>query len=91
MDIVLKKLEERIEQMIEAHEKAKARETELMNTVEGLERTIGELEGRLKEGAGLADRTADLERQKLELAERLESVISKIDTVLETKSPSDEA
>jgi chromosome segregation ATPase len=91
MDMVLKKLEERIEQMIQAHEKAKARETELMHTVKGLEGTIGELEGRLKEGADLADRTADLERQKLELAERLESVISKIDTVLETKSPSDEA
>jgi len=91
MEVVLKTLQERIEQIIKAHENAKAHETELKGTIESLEATISELEGRLEEGEGHAGRAEELEKQKTELAERLETVISMIDKALETQSSSDEA
>ncbi len=91
MEVVLKTLQERIEQMIKAHDNAKAREVELSGTIEGLEATIGDLEKRLEEGEGLAGRTQELEQQRSEFAERLETVISMIDKALESHSSSDEA
>ena len=91
MELVLKTLQERIEQMIKAHESAKARETELSGTVEGLEATISDLKTRLEEGEGHAGRAEELEQQKTEFAERLETVISMIDKALESQSSPDEA
>jgi len=91
MEVVLKTLQERIEQIIKAHESAKADQTELKGTIESLEATISDLEGRLEEGEGHAGRAQELEKQKTELAERLETVISMIDKALESQSSSDEA
>jgi len=91
MEVVLKTLQERIEQIIKAHESAKARGTELEGTIDSLKVTITELEGRLEEGAGHAGRAQELEQQKTELAERLETVISMIDKALESQSSADEA
>jgi len=91
MEVVLKTLQERIEQIIKAHESAKADQTELKGAIESLEATISDLEGRLEEGEGHAGRAQELEKQKTELAERLETVISMIDKALESQSSSDEA
>lgn len=90
MELVLKTLQERIEQMIKAHESAKARETEMSGTIESLEATIGDLERRLEEGAGQAGRAEELEQQRTEFAERLEAVISMIDKALESQPSTDE-
>lgn len=91
MELVLKTLQERIEQMIKAHESATARETEMSGTIESLEATIGDLERRLEEGAGQAGRAEELEQQRTEFAERLEAVISMIDKALESQPSPDEA
>ena len=90
MELVLKTLQERIEQMIKAHESAKAREGEMSGTIENLEATIGDLERRLEEGAGHAGRAEELEQQRTEFAERLEAVISMIDKALESQPSTDE-
>ncbi len=91
MEVVLKTLQERIEQIIKAHENAKAHGAELKGTIESLEATVSKLESRLEEGEGHADRAQELEQQKTEFAERLETVISMIDKALESQSSSDEA
>lgn len=90
MELVLKTLQERIEQMIKAHESAQAREAEMSGTIEGLETTIGDLERRLEEGAGHAGRAEELEQQRAEFAERIEAVISMVDKALETQPSSDQ-
>lgn len=91
MELVLKTLQERIEQMIKAHEGAQARQAEMGGTIESLEATIADLERRLEEGAGHAGRAEELEQQKAEFAERIETVISMIDKALETQPSTDEA
>jgi uncharacterized protein YceH (UPF0502 family) len=86
MDIVLKKLEERIETMVEAHAAARKRGDDLQARVAELEEQVRELEGRLEEGAGASARLAELESQRGELADRLEKVVLVIDRALETTS-----
>ena len=90
MELILKTLHERIEQMIKAHKSAQARESEMSSSIESLKATIGDLERRLEEGAGHAGRAEELEQQRAEFAERIETVISMIDKALETQPSSDE-
>lgn len=83
MDVVLKKLEDRIEEMVTAFDAAKQREGDLLARVSELEGQIAELEGRIEVGAGAASRVDELERQKNDLALRLERVVTVIDRALE--------
>lgn len=83
MDIVLKKLEERIEEMVAAFASSKEREKDLQVRIAELETQVGEFEVKVAEGAGAASRAEDLERQKNDLASRLERVVDVIDRALE--------
>ena len=76
MDAVLKQLESRIEELLAAYTKATTRETELAGRVE-------ELETQVASGSEAGDRVAALEKQRDELAERLEKVLALIDGALE--------
>jgi chromosome segregation ATPase len=75
LDSVLKKLESRIEEFVEAHQKAAARIAEL-------EGRIQELEGRLGGSGELEAKVAKLESQREELAERLGKVLGVLDKAL---------
>jgi chaperonin cofactor prefoldin len=75
MESVLKKLESKIEEFVEAHGAATERVSELEGRVE-------ELEGQLAEGSELADRVKSLEGQRDQLAKRLEKVLATIDDAL---------
>ena len=90
MEMVLKTLEGRIELMIKALEAGKAREAELTGNIESLEAKISDLEIRMEEGAGVAGRAEELEKQKTELAQSLETVVSMIDEALDSQASSDE-
>ena len=83
MDILLKKLEERIEQILEAHQNSKKNEETLQARVAELESQTVDLESRLQEGSEAADRARELEGQRGEMTGRLEKVISLIDGVLQ--------
>jgi chromosome segregation ATPase len=83
MEMVLKQLEERIEEMVAAFAAAKEREEGLQTRVTELEGQVVELEGRLEEGAMAVSRAEELERQKNDLAHRLERVVTVIDRALE--------
>ena len=83
MDVVLKNLEDRIEEMVAAFTAAKERGDGLQAHVSELEGQLGELERRLEEGAGVAARVEELERQKSDLTNRLERVVAVIDQALE--------
>jgi len=65
LDSVLKKLESRIEEFVEAHQTATAR--------------IAELEGQLGGSGELEAKIAKLESQREELAERLGKVLGVLD------------
>jgi DNA repair ATPase RecN len=68
LDSVLKKLESRIEEFVEAHQTATAR--------------IAELEGQLGGSGELEAKIAKLESQREELAERLGKVLGVLDKAL---------
>jgi len=68
LDSVLKKLESRIEEFVEAHQAATAR--------------IAELEGQLGGNGELEAKIAKLESQREELAERLGKVLGVLDKAL---------
>jgi hypothetical protein len=72
LDSVLKKLESRIEEFVEAHQVATARIAEL-------EGRIAELEGQLGGSGELEAKIAKLESQREELAERLGKVLGVLD------------
>lgn len=76
MDAVLKQLESRIEELLAAYNKATARETELAGRVE-------ELEAQVATGSEAGERVTALEKQRDELAERLEKVLALIDGALD--------
>ena len=75
LDSVLKKLESRIEEFVEAHQTATARMAEL-------EGRITELEGQLGGSGELAAKVAKLESQREELAERLGKILGALDKAL---------
>lgn len=76
MDAVLKQLESRIEEMVEAYREAKKREAELASRVQ-------ELESQVASGSEAGERVAALEKQRDELGKRLEKVLTLIDGTLE--------
>lgn len=77
LDSVLKKLESRIEEFVEAHQQATARVAELEARVAELEEQVG--------GSGALDeKVAELEAQREELAGRLEKVLATLDSALES-------
>ena len=75
LDSVLKKLESRIEEFVEAHQTATTRIAEL-------EGRINELEGQLGGSGELEAKIAKLESQREELAERLGKVLGVLDKAL---------
>ena len=76
MDSVLKKLESRIEEFVQAHQKATERIAEL-------ETKLAELEAQVGESGELGKRVEELESQRGEMADRLEKVLGAIDSALE--------
>lgn len=77
MDTVLKTLEARIEELVEAYRTARTREQELSAR-------IAELEQRLASGEAQAGRADALESQRAELVARLEKVLATLDAALDT-------
>ncbi len=75
MDSVLKQLESRIEELIEAYGENKKRANDLAARVE-------ELEGQVASGTDLGEKVAGLEKQREELTTRLEKVLAMVDGTL---------
>ncbi|MEJ2580408.1 MAG: hypothetical protein P8127_02035 [Acidobacteriota bacterium] len=75
MDAVLKELESRIEELVEAYQAAKKSEAELTARV-------AELETKLESESELTGRVAGLEKQRDDLGKRLTKVLSLIDGAL---------
>jgi len=75
MDAVLKELESRIEELVEAYKAAKAAESTLTAKVE-------KLESQLQSESDLGKRVAELEKQRDDLGRRLTKVLSLIDGTL---------
>ena len=82
MESVLKDLESRIEELVEAYRGAVARSGELEAKVAELEAEVAELDSKLSSSTDANDKVADLEKQRDELATRLEKVVGLIDGVL---------
>ncbi|MFV2071604.1 MAG: hypothetical protein ACC742_02990 [Thermoanaerobaculales bacterium] len=76
MEAVLKQLESRIEEMVKAFTAATAR-------AEALELRVQELEGEAESKSALGERVTELEKQRDELAKRLQKVLSMIDDTLD--------
>ena len=85
MESVLKQLESRIEELVEAYSGAVSRSAELETRVGDLETEATELKTRLSSESDASGRVALLERQRDELAARLEKVLGLIDGVLTSK------
>ena len=83
MESVLKDLESRIEELVEAYRGAEARSGELETKVGDLETEVTELKAKLETSTDANKRVAALEKQRDELATRLEKVVGLIDGVLE--------
>jgi uncharacterized protein Yka (UPF0111/DUF47 family) len=75
MEAVLKKLESRIEEFVEAHRVSAERIAEL-------ETQVGELKGKMAASSDLADKVQLLEAQRDQLSRRLEKVLTTIDDAL---------
>lgn len=86
MESVLKELESRIEELVEAYRGAETRSGELETKVGELEAEITELNAKLTSSTDANDRVAELEKQRDELATRLEKVLGLIDGVLKRDS-----
>jgi len=82
MESVLKQLESRIEELVEAYSGAVLRSAELETRVGDLETEAIELKTRLSGESDAGKRVALLEQQRDELAARLEKVLGLIDGVL---------
>jgi septal ring factor EnvC (AmiA/AmiB activator) len=83
MESVLKDLESKIEELVEAYRGATARSAELEAKVAELEGEIGKLETKLSTSTDANDRMTKLEEERDQLATRLEKVLGLIDGVLE--------
>lgn len=88
MESVLKQLESRIEELVEAYTAAVSRSAELEDRVGELETEITDLKTQLSGQTEAGDRVAALELQRDELAARLEKVLGLIDGVLGSDTPS---
>ena len=75
MDTILKQLETKIEELVEAYRAAAANEAKLAERV-------AELEGRVAADSEIESRCEALEKQREELGKRLEKVVSLIDGTL---------
>ena len=75
MDAVLRQLESRIEELVEAYGKSRQHEAEL-------EAQVADLQNRIDSDSKTGERTAELEKQREELGKRLEKVLNKIDGTL---------
>lgn len=76
MDTVLKQLESKIEELVKAYQKAVKNEAKLTARVE-------ELEAKVASDSEASTRCKALEKQRDELGQRLEKVLSLIDDTLE--------
>ena len=76
MESTLKKLESRIEKFVQAHQKATSRVAEL-------EGQVAELTEKIGAGDDLTEKVKALESQRTETADRLEGLLSAIDTALD--------
>jgi len=88
MESVLKQLESRIEELVEAYSGAVSTSAELEARVGDLETEIAELKTQLSGQSNAGERVASLEKQRDELAGRLEKVLRLIDGVLGSNPPS---
>ncbi len=88
MESVLQQLESRIEDLVDAYKGEVAKTTELETRVVDLETEISELTTKLSTESDAHEQVATLEKQRDDLALRLEKVLGLIDGVLgsETKS-----
>lgn len=75
MESTLKKLESRIEELIQAHQKSTARVAEL-------EAEVAELNQKLGGSDDLGERVQELEAQRAQIADRLDKVLGAIDSAL---------
>jgi DNA repair ATPase RecN len=75
MESVLKKLESKVEEFVEAHRVATERVSELDGRVQ-------ELEGQLADSSELADKAKELQKARDQLGKRLEKVLATIDGAL---------
>jgi phage shock protein A len=75
MDAVLRQLESRIEELVEAYATSRQHEAEL-------EAQVADLQSRIDSDTQAGERIAKLEQQRGELGERLEKVLKLIDGAL---------
>ena len=75
MDAVLRQLESRIEELVEAYGKSRQHEAEL-------EAQMADLQSRIDSDTQTGERMAKLEKQRGELGKRLEKVLKLIDGAL---------
>jgi chaperonin cofactor prefoldin len=75
MDAVLRQLESRIEELVEAYATTRKHEAEL-------EAQVVDLQSRIDANAKAGELTAKLEKQREELGKRLEKVLKQIDGAL---------
>lgn len=83
MESVLKQLEARIEELVESYSAAVTRSTELEAKIGEYETEIDELKNQLAGNTTAGERVETLERERDELATRLEKVLGLIDGVLD--------
>ena len=88
MESVLKQLETRIEELVESYRGAITQSEELEAKVGDLEAEVNELKRRLMSESEANERVASLEKQRDELAVRLEKVLGLIDGVLDKDTSS---
>jgi len=88
MESVLKQLETRIEELVASYREAVARSTELEAKVGECSTEIDELRAQLAANASANDRVEILEKERNELAARLQKVLGLIDGVLGEGRPS---
>lgn len=81
MDAVLKQLEAKIEEMVQAYKVAGEREA-------ALTAQVADLESQLAAATDAAARVAELDQQRDRLAGRLQAVLASIDEALEAETSS---
>lgn len=82
MESVLKQLETRIEELVDAYRTNLERAAELESRVADVENERDELKARIDERTDAGQRIAELEKQRDGLADRLEKVLGIVDSAL---------